>query len=512
MPGSEAQNDSQYSNRRSRQLVDETELLLQDLGLENADLDNMLSNLGETALPLKSTFQLSTSKDLMSMYLSITPGTRSAEPVTTADIYEELSARGIERGILTDVILEAVADAEDGNEVKDRKIVAGRPPGHPGPPSIVFKGHTLGSELQTVDAEQLSKESRTPILCEAGDTIAEIHSGDQGIDGYTATGEILPHTPAPSPTLKPGSNVTAEAYRFIADSSGVVLLQNDTLEVARALFYKGDVGKRDSPINFDGSIVIKGSVRHGVEVTATDSIYIAKAVEDAVIRSTGGDVILNKGIAGRNSGVIEAANDVTCGFIENASVKAGRDITLQVGSINSHLTAGNNILAVNGRGSIVGGTLIAGHQIKVKAIGSDGANTIAISGVSTEHVARASEISRKIHKHEMYIDKIESTIAQYERLTRDISKLTPKEQQMYHDLHKLHVLTKHHLGEARSSRDQVLKDSVAGTDSSISILLTLGPGVEFFLGPARFEHKEVPGPLTLKYDAKKDRVIYRKVA
>ncbi|RMH22031.1 MAG: DUF342 domain-containing protein, partial [Gammaproteobacteria bacterium] len=147
----------------------------------------------------------------------------------------------------------------------------------------------------------------------------------------------------------------------------MICLRNDEISVQKALIYNRDLGSQDSPVEYDGSIIVHGGVRSNVIITATEDIIIDRVVEGATITSTGGNVVLHVGIAGRNKGRIYAGKDFEGAFVENATVEAANDIRLQVGALNSHLTANRDIIAETGKGGIASGVLIAGRNIRVKA-------------------------------------------------------------------------------------------------------------------------------------------------
>ena len=501
--------EDHYSSRLTRQLVEQAESMLSGLDLDSVTIDEQVAALDSQTKP-DAAFELKASDDRMSLYLSIQPANVGPTSITTQAVHTELNALGIQHGIKNDAILLAVADAEHGQVVKDRIVVAGRAPVQPGEYRVVFFGRNGTAEIAPVEKDRLSQLSTNPVICEAGDTIAMIHPGTPGRDGYTATGDVLPYTPVKAPDLRAGNNVVSDTRRFMASIAGVMTLRDGLLQVSKVLILNNDIDRHSSPIWFDGSITINGGVRSGVEITATDTIRIAKIVEDAIIRSVGGDVILQAGIAGRNRGMIEAGNDVVSGFVENATVRSGRDITLHIGSINSRLTAGNNINADTGKGSIAGGTLIAGHNITIKRIGSPGTTTTAIAGVSSDVLTTLSEISREIMTCNTRIHDIDTVTTQFERQSKDLSRLTKKEQATYANLKKLRIITEQQLNDRLTHRDQVLRDSVSCSHGSIRILLELGASVDFHLGHAQYKHDETTGPITLTFDPDTDKVVCRR--
>ncbi len=528
---------SSFSSKLTRRLVKQAESLMDQGDLDNQQIDERFTALGEDAITalgagqeqqrdlaqlaslisqsggkeigLNGTFELSDSEDRMFLSVSITPALGRADPVTTKDIVDELRSRGIQQGVMIAAIKKAVDDAEHGKEACDRVIVRGMPPQEATDPWLVFFGRKRGGEIVELNEQALQSPS-DPALCLVGDTIAYIRQGDEGLAGYTATGEVLPAPPAKSEGLKAGPNVDVSGCHYNAQASGVVILKDNCIEVQKALIFNQDVSRSDSPIKFDGSIYIHGGVHSGVHIEATDDIFIDRVVEGATLISQHGDVVLRAGIAGRNQGVVRAGNDFISGFAENASVVAGRDIKLQVGSLNSQLTATRDILAETGKGGISGGVLIAGSSIHAKRIGSCGTSTVIINGVGPEELPLLSEISSAAANHQLRLDEVIELITQFKRAVKDLNKLSAQELTTYTYLQKLRVVTDHELDALEARRNETLQKSVACAHGDVKVFQKLGPGVIFHVGSMKYIQRETKGPLTITYDPRHNRIVCHK--
>lgn len=114
----------------------------------------------------------------------------------------------------------------------------------------------------------------------------------------------------------------------------------------------------------------------GFFVKAQGNIEVKGSVEMANLEAEG-DIIVQKGITGRNVGTVKAGKSVYARFIENTVIEAGNMVIVSDGIINSRVDALKRIVCKGKRATIVGGHLRATEEINAKVIGS------AVSGTET---------------------------------------------------------------------------------------------------------------------------------
>ncbi len=477
-----------------------------------ANLASLIDASGEQ-IGVNGTFKLNLSEDRMTMTLQVTPAFGNGEPVTVKDVVDELKKRKITRGVLLKAINEMVTEVDQNKEPSERVVVRGAPPIPGLAPWIAYFGRSPGGELEEVKPESLLPGADEAILCEQGDTIAYIRQGDPGRVGYTADGEELPPTASKDLTnLEAGRNVLVMSNCYVADAEGAVVLKDGCISVQPALVFYHDLDSHDSPVQFDGSIIVHGGVKSDVEIVATEDITIDRVVEGASIFSTGGNIVLHAGIAGRNRGKIVAAKDVICGYAENAKVTAGNDIILGVGSLNSQMTANRDVIAEAGRGSITGGVIMAGHAIKAKRIGSCGTQTVVMAGISSKALPALEEINKTSLHHQERLKEIEGLITQFDRAVRDPRMLSHQEQQTYINLHKLRLVTNKELDKLKDNRREILQESDNEVLGSVIIYQKLEANVTFHIGALSTTHRIDKGPLTFTCDANHSRIIRKGTA
>lgn len=199
-----------------------------------------------------------------------------------------------------------------------------------------------------------------------GQTLACYHEAQDGIDGYTVTGNIIKARKGAEKSVLVGKGFYLDKERktYIATMSGMIRLEDRNMDITRHLMVE-DVSMATGNVNFDGSVHILGDVGNGTVVKATDDIVIDGNVEGATIES-GGSIILKKGANAAGHGVIKAERDILSKFFESVKVVANGNV--EVGkSLNSQLYAGGKVLSSR---RIAGGIAHAEQGFEIKHVGN----------------------------------------------------------------------------------------------------------------------------------------------
>ncbi|MCR4788786.1 MAG: FapA family protein [Lachnospiraceae bacterium] len=203
-----------------------------------------------------------------------------------------------------------------------------------------------------------------------GQKLAFYHAAGKGEPGHTVTGKPIP--PKRGKELAPlrckGVLVSEDKRTYTSDLDGRVELSGNRLEVSKILQLK-DVNMATGNVNFDGNVLISGTVSNGVTINAGGDVIIDGFVEDCTIVAKG-DVILRKGVNGGGKGSITSGGSVEGKFFESVSVTAERSITVNY-SLNSNMYSGDSITVFGKKGLILGGTVFAARDIKVGNVGND---------------------------------------------------------------------------------------------------------------------------------------------
>jgi uncharacterized protein len=206
---------------------------------------------------------------------------------------------------------------------------------------------------------------------------------EDGVDGKTVTGKLLPARAGSDIPMPVGTNVHVndDGDTILSDINGQVIVANGKINVEPILSIEGDVNLKTGNIIFLGTVVISGNVEDGFSVKAAGNIEVKGTVARAELDAEG-DIIIYQGINGKGGDKkIRAGRSIWSRFIENASVEAGNMVVVTDGIINSNVDAIKSIVCMGKRASIMGGRLRAGEEINAKVLGNSTSGTETICEV-----------------------------------------------------------------------------------------------------------------------------------
>ncbi|MDR0444457.1 MAG: FapA family protein [Treponema sp.] len=205
---------------------------------------------------------------------------------------------------------------------------------------------------------------------------------EDGIDGKTVTGKILPAKSGSDIPLPLGTNVRVgdDGESIVAEINGQVIMAGGHVNVEPVLTVEGDVNLKTGNIIFLGTVVINGNVEDGFSVKAAGNIEVKGTVAKAELDAEG-DIIIYQGVNGKGGGKIRAGRSIWSRFIENANVESGNMVVVSDGIINSQIDAIKSIICQGKRASIMGGRLRAGEEINAKVLGNPTSGTETICEV-----------------------------------------------------------------------------------------------------------------------------------
>jgi len=237
----------------------------------------------------------------------------------------------------------------------------------------------------------------------------------EGVPGLSVKGEAIKQRPGKEIALPRGKNVTYndDKSEMYASSAGMVEYVNNTINVSNVYSVKGDVDMSVGNIDFDGSVLITGSVRSGHTIKATGGINIAGGVEAAKLIA-GGNVEIKGGMQGSSKGKIEAGGSVSVMYIEQGTIDANGPVTVDV-CIHSKIETGSTFTAQGKRGAIIGGQVAAAGNITTNFIGSlSHPKTEVEVGVMPRKRARYQELEKEMERiagDKIKLDQLDAYLA-----------------------------------------------------------------------------------------------------
>lgn len=290
-----------------------------------------------------------------------------------------------------------------------------------------------------------------------GDWLGEKTPCTEGVPGISVTGEPIPAKPGRDTPIKYDkktviSMVEGDKEVLRAAQDGAVKIHDGRIMVDNHMIITGDVDFTTGNIDFQGFVSVNGTVQDGFIVRASQDITINGPMgvgAVGLIESTSGSVYIKGGINGKNTAIIRAAKNVFLKYAKEVTVEAKDSINIGFYAMESILKAGK--VFVSNEGKLIGGEVIAEHQIVAGTIGnmSERKTVIQVKGFERNDIkfeldailinykdmlTKANKLKRQLEIFETNIDKLD-TIAlntyralslNYDNLIDDIIRLNSK--------------------------------------------------------------------------------------
>lgn len=244
---------------------------------------------------------------------------------------------------------------------------------------------------------------------EQGQTLVEKTPATLGVDGFNVMGLKLRARNGRDPAFPVGKNtaVSEDGLELLATATGHVEVIGNKVTVLDTYTVRGDVGTSTGNIQFDGSVVISGSVSAGFVVHATNNITINGACEAATLIA-GENIVIGEGM---NGGRIEAGGDIKSKYLQSCNVQAGGNVF--AGAIINCTTRCTGTVSLTGpKGTLVGGTCVAGQAIEASYIGSENTyiQTKLEVGLDPQVQKRLHEVPGEISASTAMIDRLDQLL------------------------------------------------------------------------------------------------------
>lgn len=336
-----------------------------------------------------------TSPDWLAAWCLVLPPLGTGKAVTEEHIRKMLQKKGIIFGVFDEHIAELMS--EDGC-LTVMPIAMGIPPvrGEDGRinehfPHDIGKPHFIENAQGIVDFENLNW--LVPI--EKGAVVCEITPPTMGVEGKDVRGRAIRPYNGRKPALPMGENVvlSEDGTALQAKISGQISFRNEKFHITNTIVIPGNVDLSTGNLNVRGDLVVKGNVLAGFTVQASGNITIGGIVEGSQV-TAGGSLIVNRGMNGNLVGTLSAGRDIHCKYMENASVFADGNISMD-SIVNCDVSCNGKLIVRSGRGVIIGGTALAMRGIEAKIIGNKAGRITVLSIGPTMQFLRARELAEK---------------------------------------------------------------------------------------------------------------------
>ncbi|MFP4461992.1 MAG: DUF342 domain-containing protein [Thermotogota bacterium] len=290
--------------------------------------------------------------------------------------------------------------------------------------------------------------------------------GEPGIDVYGK--KIMPKKPKDASLKKlQGENtiVDPDDTKLVSLKEGILRYEKEKINVDQILIISGDLDAGVGNIDFEGTVLIEGTVKPGFILKAREDIKVNDIVEAATLIA-GRDIEVQAGIKGRGKAFLSAGRDIKVRFAENAEFEAGRDIIINSAAVNSTLKAKNS-LKIEGRpGELVGGYASSGHELIANQIGSNmNLKTSVEVGIDPSLREKITLLQSQIKIDEENIRKLQLIVKKLKTLREKMKNQFPKD--------KLEMLLKS-VQTINNLNMEIpkLKDDLAETEKKIELMVS----------------------------------------
>ncbi len=421
------------------------------------------------------------SEDKMVAYARFYPPSTGGNLMTKKEIIAELERENISYGIVHKVIDVFLMARQYCLNIP---IVKGDKPVHGTDTKIEYKFNTkpLSKPKMLEDGSVDFHELNIFTGVSEGDVLAVLTPHDFGAPGKDIYGNDVIQNKPKIKILKYGRNISISEDKTVITSmvNGNVTLTDDTVFVSDTYTVAADVDASTGDIEYDGSVMIPGTVRTGFTVKAKGDIQVNGVVEGATLIA-GGNIVIKRGVQGMTKGRLVAGGDICAQFFESANVEAQGDVL--AGSIlHSNISSGGRVVVSGRKGFIVGGEILCESYVEVNSIGNRmETQTMVKVGVKPELYEEMKSLVTFVTDINNQIDETSSYLNVYREKVKNGVKLTPENMKLIKQYNaKLDELNAER-GDKNERLLEIRRELDKGKQGSVKVLGNTYRGVTLFI-------------------------------
>lgn len=307
-----------------------------------------------------------------------------SETMTVDEVKAFLSARGITYGIVDDSLIRGFLTSPVFRK-KAFKIASGVAPDY-GRDAVLtyhFEHAYLKSGTLTAEGKIDFRERGKAPFVNLDDLLLEKVPARQGAAGTNIYGEVLqiPEVRDIRIFPGPGTRLAQDGLRLYAATSGQPFATpGNKVSVFAEMIIDGDVGFKTGHVEFDGNVVVRGSVKDGFRVSAAD--LTAVDITGGEIDLTGNAVI--SGIITNSR--VSAKGNVAAAAIRKSKIFAGGSVVIKKLIIDSEIENSGACIVAQGR--IVSSKVTSRMGIKAANVGTDVSEPCKLCAGVDKYIAR----------------------------------------------------------------------------------------------------------------------------
>lgn len=463
----------EYLNNRGCNSYDLKELNRMLLLNQEAEL-----RVGESdGIAVNEMMKLVVSQDEMRVICRFYPPSTDGGRMDAQEIIKDLQYRGIRAGIDQEQILLFL---KERLYCTDYVLAEGDAPqlGHDATITYYFPTDVTLKPKKNEDGSVDYHELGTISHVRAGDLLASLTPEDPGKSGRNVFGQEIKPPNVKKLKLSFGHNITLseDGTKIYSDITGHASLVDDKVFVSDIYEVPADVDNSIGNIDYQGNVYVRGNVKGGFRIMAHGDIIVDGVVEDASLQA-GGQIIVKRGIHGKMKGVLQAAGNVVCKFIENATVISGGYIEADA-ILHSQVSAATEILVSGKKGFITGGVIRAGSLVEATTIGSEmGAATRIEVGMDPAKKERYNEIQKNMLQLNRDLEQLKPILTTYSQKLSAGEVLGKDKVQYVQQLAVLVQSKQKELGEFQEEYERLHLEITQSSDARVKVRKSIYSGV-----------------------------------
>ncbi len=349
-------------------------------------------------------------------------------PLTEKLLSTELANAKVLYGIIADEVNSILQNGHAENI-----LIAEGTPSQPGVDSdteeLIKESEDKGRPHQRKDGSVDFFELGLFVSVHQGAELMRKYPASPGTPGMRIDGEAIPSTPGKDRSINLGAGTALSEYDpnlVIATVSGQPVFGKNTVKVVQKLELQ-DVNFKTGNVDFDGTVLIRGSINPGFKVRAGADLVVSDTVEGAELVAQG-NIELRGGFFGKKQGRIEAHGNIRVRFMDGCKVHCGGDLEVEdlISNCTINCEGSVHLGKKGGRGQVYGGKISAVKGIFGKILGSPSeVETHVEMSPSPTMLAREIELESEISKNEKNLDSLERSLSYLRRaIHRDEARIS----------------------------------------------------------------------------------------
>ncbi len=278
--------------------------------------------------------------------------------------------------------------------------------------------------------------THTQLICVKKDQeLLQYFQETLGEAGINVLGQIIEGLKGKAIDITFGKNVSfiADLNTLYAKCEGCFFFDSNICYVDEVYIIDKDLDMGIGNIDTRIPILIQGDVKPGFKVKSLEDIRIEGNVEESIIRSEKGKVLINGGVIGQKSAIIYGKKGVHIKYSHHAMISSDSDIIIEESLIQSTVSCGKTlVLSSIDHGSIIGGSIRISNSIKAQKIGSPSEpRTNIFMGFDFEYEPKLHELDKKILSFEKEIVELKDDILGCEKLIHLYKNNSTDQQDQY---------------------------------------------------------------------------------